>query len=211
MVPQYYKRHGEAFLSRISTGDETWFFHNTPESKVELMTWKHLHSPVKKKFKTVQSPGKMMATVFSVVCGLSSGWFDTSQFNNKCSCLSGNSEETQGGYLAEETRMLTKGVLGLQYSAQPHSAAAIVNFLNSWGWEVFPHPPSGPDFLCWTSICSQRWKNTSDVSVLPLRWICSKWSQELLTCLVHIFVYEEFDKLIYHCDTCLNRLCDCVG
>ena len=28
------------------------------------MTWSHSHSPVKKKFKTVQSPGKMMATIF---------------------------------------------------------------------------------------------------------------------------------------------------
>jgi hypothetical protein len=27
------------------------------------MTWKHPHSPVKKKFKAVQSPGKVMATV----------------------------------------------------------------------------------------------------------------------------------------------------
>jgi hypothetical protein len=70
MLPQCYKRHSEALLSRIYTGDETWFSHNTPESKVELMTWKHSHSPVKKKFKTVPSSGKVMATIFYVVCGL---------------------------------------------------------------------------------------------------------------------------------------------
>jgi len=140
----------------------------------------------------------------------SSGWFDTSQFSNKCSCISGNSEETQGGYLAEETRMLTKGVLTLQYSAHPHSAAATVNFFNPWGWEVFPHPPSRPDLLCWTSVCSQRWKSTSEVSA-STHWICSKWSQELVMCLVHNIVYEELDKLVCHYDMCLNRLCDCVG
>jgi hypothetical protein len=28
------------------------------------MTWRHLHSPVKKNFKTVQSAGKVMATIF---------------------------------------------------------------------------------------------------------------------------------------------------
>jgi hypothetical protein len=33
------------------------------------MTWKHPHSPVKKKFKTVQSPGKVMAAVFWDVHG----------------------------------------------------------------------------------------------------------------------------------------------
>jgi hypothetical protein len=49
MLLQRYEEHGEAFLSRIVTGDETWVFHYTLESNAELMTWKHLHSPVKKK------------------------------------------------------------------------------------------------------------------------------------------------------------------
>jgi hypothetical protein len=43
------------------TEDETWVFDYTPESKAAMMTWKHC-SPVKKKSKTVQSPGKVMAT-----------------------------------------------------------------------------------------------------------------------------------------------------
>jgi hypothetical protein len=55
MLLQHYEEHGEAFLSRTVTGDETWVFHYTPESKAELMTWKHPHSPVNKKFKTVRS------------------------------------------------------------------------------------------------------------------------------------------------------------
>jgi hypothetical protein len=70
MLLQCYEEHGEAFLHRIVTGDETWVFHDTPESKAELMTWKYPHSPVKKNFKTVQSPGKVMATVFSDVHGV---------------------------------------------------------------------------------------------------------------------------------------------
>lgn len=45
------------------TGDETWIFHYTPENKTESVTWKHSHSQLKKKFKTVQSPGKVI-TVF---------------------------------------------------------------------------------------------------------------------------------------------------
>jgi hypothetical protein len=47
---QHCEDHGEAFLSRILTGGETWVFHYTPGSKAESMTWKHPHSPVKKKF-----------------------------------------------------------------------------------------------------------------------------------------------------------------
>jgi hypothetical protein len=64
MLLQHYEEHGEAFLSRIFTQDETCVFHYTSESKAESMTWKHHHSPIKKKYKTVQSTGKVMATVF---------------------------------------------------------------------------------------------------------------------------------------------------
>jgi hypothetical protein len=49
MLLQHYEERGEAFLSRIVAGDDTWVFHCTPESKTESMTWKHPHSPVKKK------------------------------------------------------------------------------------------------------------------------------------------------------------------
>jgi hypothetical protein len=45
---RHYEEHGEAFLSKIVTGDETWVLHYTPESKAESMSWKHPHSPVKK-------------------------------------------------------------------------------------------------------------------------------------------------------------------
>jgi hypothetical protein len=39
-------------------------------SKAESMTWKHPYSPVKKKLKAVQSPGKVMAVVFWDVHGV---------------------------------------------------------------------------------------------------------------------------------------------
>jgi hypothetical protein len=64
---QSYEEHGEAFLSKIVTGGETWVCHYTPESKVESMTWKHPHSPVKKKLKTNQSAGKVMTTAHRVL------------------------------------------------------------------------------------------------------------------------------------------------
>jgi hypothetical protein len=70
MLLQSYEEYGEAFLSRIVTGDETWVFHYTPGTKAESMTWKHTHSPVKKKLKTVHSPRKVMATVFWDVRGV---------------------------------------------------------------------------------------------------------------------------------------------
>jgi len=44
-----YANKGEAFLTRIITGDETWVHHYAPESKRQSMEWKHPGSPVKKK------------------------------------------------------------------------------------------------------------------------------------------------------------------
>jgi hypothetical protein len=52
----------------------------------------------------------------------------------------------------------------LHDSARPHSAAATMNLLNSWGWEILPHPPYCPDWHHQISIYSQRWKSTSEVS-----------------------------------------------
>ena len=47
-----YRKEGDAFLSRIVTTDETWVFHYESESKRRSMEWKHVSSPVKKKFKS---------------------------------------------------------------------------------------------------------------------------------------------------------------
>ena len=55
--------NNEEFLSRI-VADETWVHHYEPESKRQSMEWKHPGSPVKKKFKTQPSSGKVMLTVF---------------------------------------------------------------------------------------------------------------------------------------------------
>ena len=62
---QRYAEEGDNFLDRIVTGDETWVFHYTPESKQQSMVWKHPQSPVRKKFRTAPSVHKVMLTAFS--------------------------------------------------------------------------------------------------------------------------------------------------
>jgi hypothetical protein len=83
------------------------------------MTWKNPPSPAKKKLKTVQSPGKVMATVFwdvyeVLLVGLTpiSSTINTAVYQETL-------KETQGGYLAKETRMLTKAVILLHDNARP--------------------------------------------------------------------------------------------
>jgi histone-lysine N-methyltransferase SETMAR len=59
-----YEEQGDDFLDCIVTGDETWLFHHTPETKHQLMQWHHTHFPSAKKFRTPTSTRKIMATVF---------------------------------------------------------------------------------------------------------------------------------------------------
>jgi hypothetical protein len=62
--------HGEeAFLHRTVKGDESWVYHYEPESKRQLMQWKHPSSPANKKFKTQASAAKVMLTIFWDVSG----------------------------------------------------------------------------------------------------------------------------------------------
>ena len=39
-----YAQEGDDFLDSILTGDETWVFHHTPESKQQSLQWRHTHS-----------------------------------------------------------------------------------------------------------------------------------------------------------------------
>jgi hypothetical protein len=66
---------GDEFLGSIVTGDETWLFHHTPESK-QPMDWRHTYSPTNKKFKTSFSTKKILASVFGTERGF---WLILSQ------------------------------------------------------------------------------------------------------------------------------------
>jgi len=61
---QRYQHEGDDFLLCIVIGDESCFHHFEPETKRQSMEWHHLHSPSKKKAKTVPSTAKVMGTVF---------------------------------------------------------------------------------------------------------------------------------------------------
>jgi histone-lysine N-methyltransferase SETMAR len=146
MLLQRYKEHDEAFLSRIVTGDETWVLHYTPESKAESMTCKHPHCPVKKKFKTVQSPGKVMATVFWDVHRVLLVDFTPPSSTINAAAYQKSLKRLKEAIRRKRPGLLTKGfgVLLFHDNARPHSAAATMNLLNSWGWEVLPYEPYSP-------------------------------------------------------------------
>jgi hypothetical protein len=106
-----------AWWSRLVTWDETWVFHYTPESKAESMTWKHPHSPVKMKFKTVQSPGKVMATVFWNVHRVLLVDFTPPRWTINSAAYQ-ETKETQGGYSAQETRIVEQRTRSSSFARQ---------------------------------------------------------------------------------------------
>ena len=59
-----FDKEGDAFLDRIITGDKTWVHHYEPECKWQSMDWKLPKSPIRKKFESEPSAGKLMLTVF---------------------------------------------------------------------------------------------------------------------------------------------------
>ena len=53
-----YVQEGDEFMDSIVTGQETWVYHHTPESKQQSLQWRHTHSPRTKIFKTSNSAKK---------------------------------------------------------------------------------------------------------------------------------------------------------
>jgi hypothetical protein len=43
-----YTQEWDGFLDSIVTGDETWVFHHTPESKQQSLQWHHTHDMVQR-------------------------------------------------------------------------------------------------------------------------------------------------------------------
>jgi histone-lysine N-methyltransferase SETMAR len=181
MLLKHYEEHGEAFLSRTVTGDVTLVFHYTPISKTEAMTWKHTHSPVKKKFKTAQPPGKAMATVFWDVHGLllvditpPGSTINTPVYQETLKRLK---EAIRG----KRPVLLTKGLgVSLHDNARHYSAAATVNLLNSWRWEILPHPSYSPDLApsdfplipkMKKRLTDQRFHSNEDVQNEVKKWL----------------------------------------
>ena len=63
-------QEGDGLLDSIVTGDQTWVFHHTTESKQQSLQRRHKQSPRNKKLKTSISVKKIMAPVFEVRKGI---------------------------------------------------------------------------------------------------------------------------------------------
>ena len=59
-----YEEEGNDFLSRVITGDESWFYYYQPESKQSSKQWKRADSPPPTKLKQEKPERKVLYSFF---------------------------------------------------------------------------------------------------------------------------------------------------
>jgi len=133
------------FIAHIVTQDETWVHHFDPETKAQSMAWKHPWSPPPKKFKTVPSSGKVMASVFWDAEGVI-----MIDYLKKGHTINGEHYANQLRKLRQEIKIkrrgkLRRGVWLLQDNAPVHTAQVAVAAAHDCGFRILPHPPYSPD------------------------------------------------------------------
>lgn len=136
---------GEAFLSRIVTGDETWVHHFEPETKRQSMEWHHPQSPRTKKFKTTPSARKVMVTVFwdsegvILVDVMPRGTTINSEAYVK------TLHKLKNRFRRVRHDKNPAEILILHDNARPHTSLRTREHLKKLGWTTLPHPPYSPD------------------------------------------------------------------
>ncbi|XP_039602163.1 histone-lysine N-methyltransferase SETMAR-like [Polypterus senegalus] len=135
----HYANEKDNFLDSIVTGDKTWVFHFTPETKQQSREWRHSSSSKLRKFKQIQSAGKVMATVFWDRKGVLLVDFKpagtTINADTYCETLKKLSRAIQN----QRRGMLSKGILHV--NPRPHVTRQTVALLQNFGWNFITHPP----------------------------------------------------------------------
>ena len=142
---QRFQLEGEEFLEKIVTGDETWVHFFEPESKRQSMEWHHTTSPRKKKFKTVRSAGKVMATVFWDAEGvIMVDFLEQGCTINSVQYVTTLKKTSSRLHRVRPTKAIADALL-LHDNARPHTSRHTTAEIVKIGWEVLPHPPYSPD------------------------------------------------------------------
>ena len=141
-LKQRFDKERQLCLNLIVTCDETWVHHFTPESKRASKQWKHVDSPPPKKFRTIASAGKVMASIFWDKNGIIHVDFLPRGVNINSEYYCKVLQDVHNALKKKRPGAITKGVLFLQDNARPHTAHRTLQDL---GWELLPHPLYSPD------------------------------------------------------------------
>jgi len=142
---EFFRRDPNDFQSRLVTMEETWLYHNDPDTKQQSVEWRHSGSPGPKKFRVQKSTGKVLASIFWDQEGiLLIDYLPKGQTINAEYYLS---LLVQLKDILKEKRRgkVTKVVLFLHDNAPAHWALATQKRLAYLGFHCLDHPPSSPD------------------------------------------------------------------
>ena len=143
-----FRRYPNDFLSRFVTTDETWLYDYDPETKQQLMEWRHSGSPRPKKFRVQKSAGKVLASKFFKVSGRHPlHWLSSKRPNYQRTVLLISAGATEGHFEGKTPRSgkVPNGVLFLHDNAPAARALATQKKLAYLGFQFLDHPPYSPD------------------------------------------------------------------
>jgi len=140
-----YHKEGDGMLSHIVTGDEMWVSHIKPESKQQLLHWKHTGLSKRKKFKQMFSTRKIICTVFWDRQGVLLVEFLSQDTTINSAVYCEMLKKLRRAIQNKRRGMLSATILLLHDNARPHSAAQTQDLITSFKWEKMDHPPYSPD------------------------------------------------------------------
>ena len=146
-----YCHSDKTFLQRIVTGDETWVHHFKPESKKILVEWRHPISPCLNKFKSQQSAGNVMVTVFWDSVGVILVDFMSKEATINLDVYIDTLKKLKARIQRVRPALEISKVLLQHDNARSHTSLKTREVVSSFGWTTISHPPYLPD-LRLTSI-----------------------------------------------------------
>ena len=140
-----YCHSDKTFLQRIVTGDETMVHHFEPESKRASMKWRHPTSPRSKKFKSQQSAGKVMVTVFWDSVGVILIDFMSKGATINSDVYIDTLKKLKARIRRVRSALKMSKILLQHDNARPYTSLKTLEVINSFGWTTISHPPYSPD------------------------------------------------------------------
>jgi histone-lysine N-methyltransferase SETMAR len=199
-----YWREKDDFLNRIVAGDETWCYSYDPELKQQSSEWTSADSPRPTKARREKGPIKVMHVIF----------FDRSGILlNHCippgQTVNGDVymeilQKLRRAIHDKRPELHAKSPILLHDNAGPHRRKDVVDMLESWGWEILPHPPYSPDLspcdfhLFWRMKSSLRGRRFYSVEEI------NDAVKESLTAMTKSSLCDGIDSLVHRWQKCVS-------
>ena len=152
-----YESEDYSFLDCMITGAKMWCHNYEPKSKEQTMEWQHVSFPLKKKFKTQPSVGKVKCTVFWDRKGvILLDFLEPGQIINSDHYITMLTKlKAQTSRVKPEKKII---FVSLHNNARPQTSLKTMEYFASLSWTALPNPLYSPNLYLLTSICSGQRK-----------------------------------------------------